>query len=73
MAHRAVNLRLDDELIALLDALVARDRAKIDAIGLDAEANYSTVLRRLIKTEAKQEDVSSPVATKKKPAAKGKR
>ena len=67
---RAINLRVDESLMTMLEAIVAQDRQKILDAGIEADANYSTVIRRLIKAEARR---IGAVNDEPAPAKRGKR
>lgn len=74
--QKPVAVRLNTELYGLLEKLVDYDRDQLLEMGLGSNTNTSTVIRRLIRQEAKRVGIGetpSPVASKKKPAAKGKR
>ena len=60
---KPVAVRLDSELVSLLEKLVKYDHARLIEMGLEHGCNASTVVRRLIRQEAKRVgiDTSSPV------------
>ena len=79
MATKPISIRLDPSEIEYLDTLVARDRAKLESLGMIGEVNHATVLRAMIKqfreanapkADPRQLDIPSPVATPSKATKK---
>ena len=79
MATKPISIRLDPSEIEYLDTLVARDRAKLESLGMIGEVNHATVLRAMIKqfreanapkADPRQLDIPQPTPAAKKKASK---
>lgn len=64
MSSRPISIRLYPEDFAVLDALVKQDKATLESVGIAAEVNYATVIRRLLKS-AKPEPKAKATKDKK--------